>query len=188
MITPQSEDIEPKIDLSEFTAVAVPTENKQLRYSFENNEYFYQVLRTAKENIVTSRLDSGLPLFDNHPEMEDAGALCQLGITTQYSFLPEGLQVVTKLGARADDALRSDIKNNIVKTVSIEGDIHEYSIERTPGQVPVYYATLWEPTSLSLAPIPQDIGAQIEVRRAIQKQIEKPETGKSFFKSLTNKF
>ena len=38
----------------DFEAVAVPTENKQLRYSWINEEYYYQVLRTAKENIKTS--------------------------------------------------------------------------------------------------------------------------------------
>lgn len=184
----QDEENSPLETISEFSALGVPTDNKQLRYSFENKEYFYQVLRTAKENIVPERLDSGLPLYDNHPEIEDAGALSQLGITTEYEFVPEGILIRCKLGARADEALRSDIKNQIVKTVSIEGDVHEYTIERVQGQIPVYYATKWEPTSISFAPIPQDIASQIEVKRAIQKQIEKPETGKSIIQSIINKF
>ena len=50
----------------DFEAVAVPVDNKQLRYSYQNNEYFYQVLRTGRENVKSDRLDSGLPLFDNH--------------------------------------------------------------------------------------------------------------------------
>ncbi len=184
----QDDDDSPREIINEFSALGVPTDNKQLRYSFENKEYFYQVLRTAKENIVPERLDSGLPLFDNHPEIEDAGAMFQLGITTEYEFLPEGILIRCKLGARADEALRSDIKNQIVKTVSIEGDVHEYTIERVQGQIPVYYATKWEPTSVSFAPVPQDIASQIEVKRAIQKQIEKPETGKSIIQSIINKF
>jgi len=172
----------------DFTATIIPTENKQLRYSWENNEYFYQVLRTGKDNIKTDRMDSGLPLFDNHPEFEDAGALNQLGITVGYEFTESGITAPIKFGARADDALRSDVKNKIVKTVSIEGNVLVYTIVRNAGELPIYYADLWEPDSIHFAPVPNDIAAQIEVKRAIQKQIEIPKADKSISKSLTNKF
>jgi hypothetical protein len=164
--------IKPTDDNSEFDfeAVAVPTDNKQLSYSYENDEYFYQVLRTGKENIITDRLDSGLPVFDNHPW--DNSASKTLGITTGYDFADTGLVTRVKLGARADEALKEDIKNKIIKTVSIEGSVRRYIIERTPGQVPIYYADLWEPESLSFAPVPNDISAQIEVKRALKNQIE----------------
>lgn len=170
----------------DFECVAIPVENGQLKRSWENDEYYMEVLKTEKDNIVTTRMDSGLPLFDNHPW--DTAAMNTLGITVGYEFTEKGVVMRCKLGSRADEALRSDIKNGIIKTMSIEGDIYELTIERQTGMLPKYYATKWEPTSLSFAPVPQDIGSQIEVRRAIQKQIEKPETGKSFFKSLTNKF
>ena len=186
-IVPQSESTE-----FDFEAVAVPAINGQIKYSWENKEYFKQVLRTSPENINTERLESGLPIFDNHPEMEDAGVMNQLGITTDFGFDERGLVVRCKLGARADDALRLDIKNKISKTVSIEGEINEYSMDRTPGQIPVYYAEKWTPYSLSFAPVPNDIGAQIEVKRAIQKQIEKTENPKpekeDKYKILINKF
>lgn len=156
----------------DFECVAVPSENKQLRYSYDNSEYFYQVLRTSKENINSERLKSGLPLFDNHPEQENAGVLNQLGITTTFDFTSDGLVVRCKFGARADQMLKDDIKNGVVKTVSIEGCIDNYAIERKVGEIPVYYADLWTPESLSFAPVPNDIAAQIEVKRAIQKQIE----------------
>ena len=181
-------DITPQLDSTEFDfdAVAVPFENGQIRFSYENGEYFKQVLRTGQENINTERLNSGLPLFDNHPEMEDAGVLNQLGITTEYLFDERGLVVKCKLGARADEALRIDIKNGIAKTVSIEGTINEYSVVRNVGELPIYYAEKWTPESLSFAPVPNDIGAQIEVKRAIKKQIT-PEKENNY-KSLINKF
>jgi hypothetical protein len=127
-------------------------------------------------------------LFDNHPF--NNSALNQLGITTGYEFSDSGIVTRVKFGARADESLKSDVKNGIVKTVSIEGDVHEYSIERKPGEVPVYYADLWEPTSLSFAPVPNDISAKIEVKRALKSQIEKskePESD-SFINSLIKKF
>lgn len=170
----------------DFEAVAVPAENGQLRYSYENNEYFMQVLRTGKENINTARLDSGLPLFDNHPWENSAENT--LGITTAYEFTDKGLVVRCKFGARAEEELRLDITNGIIKTVSIEGSIDNYSVTREVGKVPVYSADLWTPESLSFAPVPQDIAAQIDVKRAIQKQIEPPKANKSIIESLINKF
>ena len=170
----------------DFEAVAVPVNNKQLRRSYENDEYFYQVLRTAKENIKTERLDSGLPLFDNHPW--DNAAMKTLGITTEYIFDERGLVVRCKLGARADEALRNDIKNGIIKTVSIEGVIENYSVVRNSGEIPIYYADLWIPESLSFAPVPNDIESQIEVKRKLQSQKEKEIENKSVINSLIKKF
>lgn len=166
----------------DFEAVAVPTDNKQLKYSYNNDEYFYQVLRTGKENINTERLDMGLPMFDNHPW--EKSALQTLGITNGYDFTARGLSVKVKHGARADQSLRDDIKNKIIRSVSIEGDVDLYSIERMPGQVPVYYAEKWTPTSLSYAPIPNDVGAQIDVKRALDAQLHT----ESNFQLLTKKF
>ncbi len=89
--------------------------------------------------------------------------------------------------------MRNDIARGIIKSVSIEGDVINYSIERKVGEIPVYYAELWQPTSLSLAPVPNDIGAKIEVKRALAEQIEKskkveqPEND-SFINQLIKKF
>lgn len=180
MITPGSGEWD-------FEAVAVPFENKQLRYSYENDEYFFQVLRTAQENIKTDRLESGLPLFDNHPW--EQSAMNTLGITVGYEFTEAGIVIRGKFGSRADEALRNDVKNGIIKTVSVEGTVVRYSKEYPEGQAPTYYAEMWEPESLSFAPVPQDISAQIEVKRALNDQIErskKPESDS--FDLLIKKF
>lgn len=172
----------------DFEAVAVPHENGQTRYSYQNDEYFNQVLKVSRENVNVERLESGLPLYDNHPY--DNSVINTLGITTAYDFTDKGLVVRGKFGARADDALKEDIKNGIIKTVSIEGTIESYSITREQGKLPVYNAELWTPLSLSFAPVPNDIGAQIEVKRAIQRQIEKeqkPEKGNKY-QQLISKF
>ena len=179
MISPMAENTD-----YDFEAVAIPSENKQLRYSWENDEYFYQVLRTGQENINAARMDSGLPLFDNHPW--DTSAVNQLGITVGYEFTPAGVVMRCKFGARADEALKTDVRNQIVKTVSIEGSIINYTIERKQGEVPVYYADLWEPESISFAPVPQDISAQIEVKRALADQIERSKEPEKTDNSLNN--
>jgi hypothetical protein len=174
----------------DFEAVAVPTVNGQLRYSYENNEVFNQILRINKENIDTSRLDSGLPLFDNHPW--DNSAENTLGITTSYIFDERGLVVRAKFGARADQELKDDIKNGIIKTVSIEGTIINYSVVREEGKIPNYFADLWTPESLSFAPVPNDINAQIEIKRALKEQKDKsevnPHNGDNFLTNIIKKF
>ncbi len=170
----------------DFSAVAVPSDNKKLMYSYRNEEYFHQVLMTGKDNIVSKRLDSGLPLFDNHPY--DNSVVNTLGKTIGYEFTERGLEVKIKLGARADEALKKDIENEIINTVSIEGFVEEYQIERMPNEIPIYYAMKWEPTSLSFAPVPNDIGAQIEIKRAIENQIKSKIKENTVFNSLTNKF
>lgn len=180
-------DVSRTNDGSDFSAIAVPSDNGQLRYSYENDEYFMQVLGTAPENIDVSRIESGLPLFDNHPF--DNSARNTLGITTSYEFVERGIKISAKLGARADEALRSDINSGIIKTVSIEGTVKSYEITREVGKIPVYRATLWTPESLSFAPVPNDIGAQIEVKRALEKQLKaEPKTPDSYIRLLINKF
>jgi len=172
----------------DFLAVAVPMENGQVNYSWENDEYFNQVLVPTPENTRVKRLDSGLNLFDNHPY--DRSSINTLGITTGYEFTERGLEVKCKFGSRADEALRSDVMNGIIKTVSVEGDIYTYEKTYQQGQLPVYRAIDWEPTSLSFAPVPQDIESQIEVKRKIQEQIKPTEIkpNKSIINSLKSKF
>ena len=173
----------------DFVAVAVPAENGQINYNWRDDEYYNQVLRTAPENINTSRLDSGLPLFDNH--VYDKSALNTLGITTGYEFTERGLEVKCRFGNRADVALKNDVKDGIVKTVSIEGSIQRYEIEKKVGELPIYNAILWTPESLSFAPVPNDIGAQIEVQRAIKNQLKKEKEAEQKpdkYKQLIDKF
>ena len=174
----------------DFEAVAVPSVNGQLRYSYENNEVFNQILRTSPENIDTSRLDSGIPLFDNHPY--DNSAVNTLGITTSYLFDERGLVVRAKFGARADEALRTDVKNGVIKTVSIEGTIINYSVQRDGNKIPQYFADLWTPESLSFAPVPNDIAAQIEIKRALKEQNDKsevnPQNGDTILNNIINKY
>lgn len=180
--------ISPSNDSEEydFEAVAVPHDNGQMKYSYRNDEYFMQVLRATQENINSARLDSGLPLFDNHPW--DNSASNTLGITTSYFFDERGLVVRCKWGSRADQALRDDVKNGIIKTVSIEGSIDAYEIKREAGKLPQYLTAKWTPESLSFAPVPNDISSQIEVKRALDVQLKRNAESVSFSGSLKSKF
>lgn len=174
----------------DFEAIAVPFENGQIRYDYDTGEYFNQVLSVEQGSVDISRLESGIPLFDNHPW--EQSAMNTLGITVGYEFTERGLVVRGKFGSRADEALKNDVKSGIIKTVSIEGTVQTYEISREVGKLPVYRAVSWTPESLSFAPVPNDIGAQIEVKRAIKKQLKESEPAKpdndSFINNLIKKF
>lgn len=173
----------------DFKCIASPVDNGQLNYSYEMQEYFNQVLMPTKENTRIERLESGLNLFDNHTY--DKSAKNTLGISVKYDFTERGIELYIKWGARADEAIRADVANGIIKTVSIEGDIYEYTINRNTQSYPNYEATDWEPTSVSLAPVPNDIQSQIELdakRSLKEKQIEIPIQEKTKYEQLTNKF
>lgn len=172
----------------DFTCIASPINNSQINYSWEHDEYFNQVLMPTKENTRVERLDSGLPLFDNHPY--DKCAMNTLGISVGYRFTERGLELDCRFGSRTDEILRNDIKSGIIKTVSIEGDIYTYEITKEPGKLPTYRAIDWEPTSLSFAPVPQDIQSQIEVKRKIEEQINPKINSqeKSIIQTITQKF
>ena len=149
-----------------------PADNGQINYSYSNDEYFNQVLRTGEGNVDKARLDSGLPIFDNHPW--DSSALNVLGITTGYSFDERGVVVRVKWGAGPTSSF-GKMKNGVIKTVSIEGIVERYVREPAvnPDELPTYFADYWIPLSLSLAPVPNDIAAQIEVKRAIDSNNKK---------------
>lgn len=172
----------------DFKCIASPVDNGQLNYSHETNEFFNQVLMPTKENTRVERLESGLNLFDNHTY--DKSAKNTLGISVKYEFTERGLELYIKLGARADEALRSDIQNRILKTVSIEGEIFEYTVNRNTQSYPNYEATDWEPTSISIAPVPNDIQSQIEMeaKRSLKSLQKKEEVEETKYKLLTSKF
>ena len=46
-------------------------------------------------------------------------------------------------------------------------------LERKDGMIPVYYATLWEPDSLSFAPVPNDVGAQMSAKGHWMNRLKK---------------
>ena len=74
----------------DFEAVATPAENKQLAHGRTEN-IIRNIANQVKKNIKADRLESGLPLFDNHPW--DKTAKATLGITVSYSFDERGLVV-----------------------------------------------------------------------------------------------
>lgn len=123
---------------------------------------FNLILSCDSQHIRTERADNGLPLFDCH---YPRNVMVQLGSVENFRFENKQGNATVRLGARADDALKSDLENNHVKGISVGYNV--YSIrqegEIKPGskEIPTYRAMDWEPTEISFAPVQADPGSKV---------------------------
>lgn len=145
--------------------VVFATETPVFRHGWEEN--FNEVLVCSKEAVRSARFVRGLPLFDNHPWDKSAtdkgnGGM-QLGKVTDIRFEKGELIGKVTLGARADEALISDIENGIVDGISVGYNV--YKFEREPmakdQEIPTYRAIDWEPFEVSFAPVQADFNSNI---------------------------
>lgn len=161
--------------------VVFATETPVFRQGWEEN--FNEILSCNPENVRQERMIAGLPLFDNHQwnksAVGDTMKAGVLGKVRNIRFENNEIIGTVHLGARADDALLSDIENDIVSGVSVGYNVYTY--ERQPLAVgektPNYIATDWEPMEVSLAPVPADINSKVRSQELlIKNRNNMPET------------
>ena len=141
--------------------VIFATENPVLLQGYKYSdrfETFTEILKCEAKYVRTKRMDSGLPIFSTHL---DRSIYSQLGITERCVFEVGQINATVKLGARADEALWSDIKNKITKTVSVGCNIYKVERFEDADKNITYTATDWEPKHIAFAPEPADIDATI---------------------------
>jgi len=137
------------------TEKAVPTSHWDLgRYN--------EVLSCDAKSVRMERSKNGLPVFDSH---YPRNAMVQLGVAENIRF-EKGQGIATiRLGARADEALRSDIEKGIITGISAGYNVYAYvqegEIKPQSKEDPTYRAMDWEPKEISFAPIQADTGAKI---------------------------
>ncbi|MDR2004151.1 MAG: hypothetical protein LBQ74_14060 [Prevotella sp.] len=141
--------------------VVFATETPVFRNPWYADEAFNEVLSCVPDNVRMERAAGGLPLFNNHRTYE--GVLIQYGKVDNIRFEEKQMVGTVTLGARADEAMISDIENGIISGVSVGYNV--YSYERQPmskdQKIPVYRATDWEPIEVSLAPVQADVNSKI---------------------------
>lgn len=142
---------------------------------------YTEILSCDVKHIRMARAEQGLPVFDSH---YPRNAMVQLGRAENIKFANGQGTATIRLGARADDALKADIENGILKGFSAGYNVYRYmqegAILLSKTENPVYRATDWEPTEISFAPIQADINAgvrnQTESHSLIINSIKMPET------------
>jgi hypothetical protein len=125
---------------------------------------FNEILSCEEKYVRMQRANIGLPVFDMH---WPRNVMVQLGKARNIKFINrEGLATIT-LGARADDALITDLENEMIDGISVGYNVYKYLPENIiPGQTPTYRAIDWEPGEISFAPVQADFNSRIRSNNA----------------------
>lgn len=141
--------------------VVFATERANRTFHWDIGDY-NEILSCDAMNVRMQRAETGLPVFDSHYPRK---AMMQLGVAENIRFENNQAIATIRLGARADEALRSDIENGVIKGISAGYNVYAYKQEGeiTPNtrEIPTYKATDWEPTEISFAPVQADPNAKI---------------------------
>ncbi|MFZ4546730.1 MAG: Mu-like prophage major head subunit gpT family protein [Bacteroidales bacterium] len=123
---------------------------------------YNEILSCDIKNVRMERASKGLPVFDGH---YPRNAMSQLGTAENIKFSNGQATATIRLGARADDALKSDIEKGIINGISSGYNVYAYiqegEIKKGSRENPTYKATDWEPTEISFAPVQADVNAGI---------------------------
>lgn len=109
--------------------------------------------------IRLERLNLGAPILDTH---ESYRLSDQFGVV-ERAWVENGEgRAVIRVSKRAEvDGLWQDIKDGIIRNISVGYRVHEYTLTEEKDGIPTYRATDWEPYELSFVPIPADPKSQI---------------------------
>lgn len=136
--------------------VVFATEARVKRNNWEIGE-FIEVLKISKDAIDTTRLDAGAPVLDNHSRYSTSGVI---GVVSKYWIdeTKKEARAVLKLSNRPEiSGTIQDIKEGILRGISVGYNISEYTVTEKEGETPVYTATRWQPMEISFAPVQADV-------------------------------
>ena len=135
------------------------------RWDWNKWRAFNEVLDMDAASIRMDRLNSGAPVLNTHQqsELED-----QIGVV-EKAWLSNGEgRAVVRISRRADvEPIWQDISDGIVRNISVGYVVHSYQVVESPDGTgtPEYRAIDWEPTEISLVPVPADAGAGVRGER-----------------------
>jgi hypothetical protein len=159
-IAPESVDVESRtVDV----IFATDTPTRTWRYSIGD---FMESLSFDPAHIRKARLDSGLPVLDDHNRW--MGSSSVRGIAESYE-LRNGQGVAKLRFAKSEHdeeagKIFDKINDGILRGVSVGYRVFKYqdmNPERTGGELPQYLAIDWEPTEISITPVQADANSRV---------------------------
>ncbi len=134
------------------------------RFDWNRWRSFDEALDMDSASIRMDRLNAGAPVLNTHnqSELED-----QIGVV-ERAWLENGEgRALLRISRRPDvEPIWQDIADGIVRNISVGYIVHAYQItERDDGGMAEYKAIDWEPTEISLVPVPADAGAGVRGER-----------------------
>jgi hypothetical protein len=112
-------------------------------------------------HVRLERANSGAPVLDNHSRWGSTGQV-QIGVI-ERAWIEQGQLMMSLRLSKRDGAKEfvQDIKDGIIRNVSVGYNVFTYEITEKEGELPHYRATDWEPAEISFVPVPFDYGAQV---------------------------
>ena len=155
--------------------VVIATEEPVRRFSWRQNEEYDEVLSLDPEHVDVSRMEAGVPVYDNH--WTYGGCEGVLGRVESYEIKNKQLIGVIRFADTPDvENTYQKIRQGIVTGVSVGYDIKRFNREdQGEDEIPIYRATNWMPYEVSFAPIPADIKSGVrsqEKEKTLKVEIE----------------
>ena len=128
------------------------------RYDYWNDEYYMEELSMDSDSVNLERLNKGAPLLSDHN-----GTLQNTIGVVERAWLESNEGRATVRFSERDEVtdIFNDVKNGILRNISVGYKVKAYDVKRQDGELPIYSATDWEPMELSFVAIPADPNAQV---------------------------
>lgn len=135
------------------------TGSRGKRWSWSIGEYMEE-LEVSDSAIRMDRLNNGAPFLNAHGQwdLDDV-----IGVVDR-AWLEAGQgHAVIRFSSRDDvEPIFKDVKDGILRNISVGYMVHRYIlVEEGDESLPIYRASDWEPTEISLVPIGFDDGAKV---------------------------
>src|SRR5512144_1492290 len=120
-----------------------------------------EMLSLDPRHVDLSRLNSGAPLLNAHGAFDLANVIgvVERAWIARSNDSYEGRATV-RFSAREDvEPLWQDVREGIIRNVSVGYVVRAYEVTEQDGQVPVWRAVDWQPVELSAVPVGADGGA-----------------------------
>lgn len=128
------------------------------RYDWWSGKYYDEELSMDDGAVDMTRMGSGAApvLRDHNTYSIDA----QLGVVESARIENGEGHATVRLSAREDVAgLVADIRDGIIRNISVGYTVQRYEITEGPGEVSLYRAVEWCPHEISFVTVPADAGA-----------------------------
>ena len=130
------------------------------RMDWRRYELVEEELSTDAAHVRLDRINSGGPVLNSHRSYDLSS---QLGVVVDGTARMSGGEGVAtvRFSRRADIApIVQDIRDQVIRNISVGYRVHEYEITEREGERPLYRAVDWEPYEISFVTVPFDAGAQ----------------------------
>ncbi len=136
------------------------------RYDWMSDKRYIEILSLDPKSVRLKRLNNSAPFLNAHWASDVADVL---GVTVPGSARiekGEGRAVVRFSRRAAVDPVWQDVRDGILKHVSVGYRVHKYEQTEGEGELPKRTAVDWEPFEISAVPMGADDDAKIRNERA----------------------